>query len=403
MPLRRQINIVKENERDRKGEHEMRSLGPHLHKGIAAARTISAFGVWLLVIASCGAGAVWIVDGSGGGDFVTINGAVGAAAPGDTVLIHPGLYGESVKISPEKSGLWLVGEGGAENVIIEGDTVAIGIWHADPAVHIQGLTITGGNILGGLYTMDSKAEVKGCIFRNNVGPGACNGVGGAIDAILDSDLLIENCTIEDNTGWEAPGGVIIWQSHADIRRNIFRRNQACYGGGLEIYHCATQPVSYVEENIFVDNSVTAWGGAIFTVDSSPTIRQNTFFANDAPGNAAIWVLGGQPVITKNVVVGSDWGIYCQTDPQYPPSLPIVDCNLLWDPGLGVSFDCSNMGRVIEQDPLFCDPASENFALCEDSPAISDSCGPLGALGSGCQPCAAQVTPTSWGAIKAMHK
>jgi len=368
--------------------------------GVLSACLLSA---WLLAIASPTLAAVWTVDGSGGGDFTTISGAVSAAAPGDSIVIRAGIYNEFVRISPTKSGLWLVGEGGAENVIIAADTVAIGIWNADPAVHVEDLTITGATNFGGLYAQNSKAEVMRCIFRDNVGPGGCHGDGSALNATLHSDLVIEDCLIEDNTNWGAPGGVIIWQSRADIRRNVFRRNQACWGGGLEIYHCETEPVSYIEENIFVGNSVTEWGGGLFTVDSSPIVRRNTFFANDAPGNAAIWVLGGRPVITENIIVGSDWGIYCQTDARYPPSLPVVDCNLFWDLGLGIAFDCPSLGTVIEEDPLFCDPVSENLTLCEDSPAIGGPCGHLGALGIGCPPCAVSVAPCTWGGIKTLYK
>jgi hypothetical protein len=222
--------------------------------------------------------------------------------------------------------------------------------------------------------------------------------------MIYSDLLIEDCVIENNTGWEAPGGIIISESRADIRRNIFRGNTACYGGGLEIYHCETQSVSYIEDNLFVGNSVSDWGGAIFTVDSSPVIRGNTFYANNAPGNAAIWVLGGQPNITSNVIVDSHWGVYCQSHPQYPPSLPVMGCNLFWDVVGPTDPGCPSSGSVIYADPLFCDPESRDFTVCADSPAISDSCGPLGAFGAGCPPCGGVNTELStWGSLKSLYR
>jgi hypothetical protein len=266
------------------------------------------------------------------------------------------------------------------------------------------LTLTGATWFGALFTMQARVEVVGCILRDNVGPGSCTDVGGAINAMTHSDLLIEECIIEDNTGWEAPGGVIIWESRADVRRNIFRGNTACYGGGLEIYHCETEPVSYIEDNLFIGNSVTDWGGAIFTVDSSPVIRRNTFFANNAPGNAAIWVLGGHPSISCNVVADSHWGVYCQTHPQYPPSLPVMGCNLFWDVVGFTGPDCPDAGSVIHAGPLFCDPLSEDFTVCADSPAISDSCGFLGAFGAGCPPCGEVNTqPSTWGALKSLYR
>ena len=348
--------------------------------------------------------ATWVVDWSGGGDFTVIQDAVDAAAAGDTVLVRSGVYHECVRILGPKSGLSLIGDGPAEGVIIQADTIAVDVRDTDPPVQIQGLTITGNIWYGSLLTMQARVEVIGCIFRDTLGPGGCQRVGGAINAMLESDLTIQDCIIESNTGWEAPGGVIIWESRADIRRNIFRGNAACYGGGLEIYHCETQPVSYIEDNLFVKNSVSDWGGALFTVDSSPVIRGNTFYANDAPDNAAIWVLGGRPVITENIIVGSDWGVYCQADPRYPPSLPILGCNLFWDLGQGMGFDCPSMGSVIEANPLFCDAEAGDFSLCEDSPACSDSCGLLGAFGIGCPPCGGvRAVPATWGAIKALYR
>jgi hypothetical protein len=251
--------------------------------------------------------------------------------------------------------------------------------------------------------MEARAEIVRCLIRDNTGPGGCHGVGGAINAMIHSDLLIEDCIVESNTEWEAPGGVIIWESRADIRRNVFRGNGACYGGGLEMYHCESEPVSYIEDNLFVGNSVTAWGGGIFNVDSSPIIARNTFYANDAPGKAAIWVLGGSPQIDNNIVVLSTYGVYCQRDPRYPDSNPIMGTNLFWSVNQAV-FSCSvDPGVVITADPLFCNAAGDGFALCEDSPALSDPGGRLGAFDAGCPPCATSTEPATWGAVKALYR
>jgi hypothetical protein len=328
---------------------------------------------------------------------------VDAAAPGDTVLVSPGLYNEHVRII-DKHGLCLVGRGTAEDVIVSSDTAAVDVRGTDPPARIERLTLTGSTWYGALFTMQARVEVVGCIFRDNTGPGGCLEVGGAINAMTSSDLLIEDCLIENNTGWEAPGGVIIWQSRADILRNVFRGNTSCYGGGLEIYHCETEPPSYIEDNLFIGNSVSDWGGAIFTVDSSPVIRGNTFYANNAPGNAAIWVLGGRPQINRNIIVDSQWGVYCQSHPQYPASLPVMGCNLYWEVVSPVSPGCAGSGSVIEGDPLFCDPMLGDFTLCADSPAVSDSCGLLGAFDAGCPPCAfVPAESSTWGAVKSLYR
>jgi len=358
----------------------------------------------LLCVPAFAYSATWVVDGAGGGDFPAIQAAVDAAAPGDSILVRPGLYHGMVNVSPEKDGLHLIGGGSPGDVIVTADSVVILAVRTDPALRIENLTITGGGTYGALHVQEAKVEVVNCILRDNCGPGGNRGQGGAIDAVFHSDLLLEECIIENNTDWEAPGGVIIWQSRGDIRRNIFRGNRAAYGGGLEIYHCDTEPVSYIEDNLFVSNGVTGWGGGLFIVASSPVVRRNTFYNNMQPGNGAIWVLGGTPVISQNLIVGSDWGVYCQTDPQYPPSKPVLDCNLFWRLQQGVCFDCPDLGRTIEADPLFCDEGAQDFSLCADSPAISDFCGLLGAFEAGCPDCSSQpVVPLSWGAIKSLFR
>ena len=355
----------------------------------------------LLCIPTFGYSATWVVDGAGGGDFLTIQPAVDAAGPGDSVLVRAGLYRGRVNISPEKDGLHLIGDGAPGSVIVTADTVAIRVGRTDPAVRIENLTITSGGVMGALFTQEAKVEVVNCIFRDNHCPFQAQG--GAIDAVLHSDLLLEDCIIESNTG-EAPGGVIIWQSRGDIRRNVFRGNRATWGGGLEMYHCDTEPVSYIEDNLFVDNGVTDWGGGLFIVNSSPVVRRNTFYKNNQPGNAAIWVLGGTPTISQNLIVGSDWGVYCQTHPQYLPSQPVMGCNLFWDLMQGQCYACPNLGTVIEANPLFCDEATQNFSLCDNSPALSSPCGRLGAFDAGCPPCQGDpVKPTTWGAIKSLFR
>jgi hypothetical protein len=346
--------------------------------------------------------ATWVVDQSGGGDFTSIQDGVDAAGPGDTVIVRSGTYDGRVAING-KGGLCLIGDGPVESVVVSHDTVVVDVRDTDPPARIQGITITGATAWGGLFTMSARVEIAGCVFRGNVGPGACHGVGGAINAMTHSDLVIEDCLIENNTDWEAPGGVIIWESRADIRRNIFRGNGACYGGGLEMYHCESEPVSYIEGNLFVGNSASDWGGGIFNVDSSPVITGNTFYGNGAPGKAAIWVLGGSPDIDANVIVGSTYGVYCQSHQQYPESTPLMGANLFWDVGQAVWYCATGPGQVIVADPLFCDAGAGDFTVCEDSPALGSPAGQMGAFGAGCAPCAAATEPATWGAVKALYR
>jgi hypothetical protein len=344
--------------------------------------------------------ATWIVDQSGLEDFTSIQEAVDAASMPDTILVRPGTYHERVSFFQDKSGILLKGDGPVADVVIDADTLVVGFWDTDPAVRVENLTLTGSNLHGALWIQGSKVEIVGCVIRDNVGPGSCNGVGGGGKAYFFSDILVEGCVFEGNHSWESPGGFIVWGSRADIRNNIFRNNSSCYGGGLEMYHCEDNGVSVIEGNLFLNNDADTWGGGLFNVDSSPIIRNNTFVGNGGAVRAAIAVLGGAPDIHHNIFVDSDQAIFCQADPKYPPSLPVIGDNICWEitqPGLS---NCPSTAALRVANPLFCDAGAGDYTVCDDSPAVVGGEAVYGAFGVGCAACSqTPVKKTTWGALK----
>jgi hypothetical protein len=198
--------------------------------------------------------------------------------------------------------------------------------------------------------------------------------------------------------------VIVWQSHAEIRNNVFVNNQSCYGGGLEIYHCATSGTSVIERNLFLDNQAAVWGGGIFVVDSSPVIHRNTFVGNAGPGNAAVFVLGGTPEITDNIIQDSAYGVLCLTLRPYPDSTPNIGRNLVWRTTGGSVLDCPTTGEIVVLDPYFCDPGAGDYSLCANSPAASGAAAVMGAFEVGCAACErTPVQRASWGSLKTGYR
>ncbi len=109
----------------------------------------------LAVLPAPAAADLIIVDGSGGGDYLTIQEGVDAAAwSGDTVLVYPGTYAdihncggycEPVNVCIEKS-ITLVSLNGPEVTVIDGgDGAQLGIMvgYGDPVV-IEGFTVISG-------------------------------------------------------------------------------------------------------------------------------------------------------------------------------------------------------------------------------------------------------------------
>jgi len=342
----------------------------------------------------------WIVDLNGQENFTSIQTAIDSASTPDTILVRPGTYQEQIKFNPDKSGIFLKGDGLAGEVVIEADTMVIGFWNIDPPVRVENFTLTGGNVYGALWIQQSRVEIVSCIVRNNTGPGACVGVGGGGRIILQSDVLVENCLFEDNHSWESPGGLIVWSSRADIRNNTFRNNSACYGGGLEMYHCEGYGVSTIEGNLFLNNGAEVWGGGLLNIDSSPVIRYNTFVGNGGFGRAAVWVIGGQPEISNNIIVDSHQAIYCHSLDGFPPSLPTIGDNLCWQIGKSFLSNCPSTGLLRVEDPFFCDTEGGVFSVCADSPAIEENTVLFGAFGRGCDECSATpIRKTTWGDVK----
>ena len=79
-----------------------------------------------------------VVDASGGGDHKTIAKAVQDARGGDTIVLRPGTYQESLEIS---SDVRIVGEGGRSKVIVEGAPGADVFWFESGSATLTGLTI----------------------------------------------------------------------------------------------------------------------------------------------------------------------------------------------------------------------------------------------------------------------
>jgi parallel beta-helix repeat protein len=109
------------------------------------------------------------VDDSGGVDYKTIQGAINAASPGDTVLVFPGTYNENIVVHKT---VHLTSTGGAS---------ATNIIAADSGEHVfnvsgmDGVTISGFNVSGatgssmaGIYLRDSNNNtLTGNMLTNN--------------------------------------------------------------------------------------------------------------------------------------------------------------------------------------------------------------------------------------------
>ena len=65
----------------------------------------------------------------------------------------------------------------------------------------------------------------------------------------------------------------------------------------------------------------------------------------------------------------------------------------------------DQGTNRELNPLFCNPAQNDFALAQNSPAAGGTCGALGALGVACpaQGIETAARTSTWTALKRLYR
>ncbi len=196
-----------------------------------------------------------------GGQFKTIQQAVDAAKPGDTVLVAPGTYTENVVVSKP---LTITGNATVNAADSSKDVFLI----TSPGVHIDGLTISGGE------TGVNVAGVASCAITNITEHGNVFAVylANATNSVVSNNNLANNhygvycdyatsTTIANNvaTG-EAGGG-----------------NAATYSDGIYLYYSDSNNVT---QNNLSDNHV--YGISLFH-SSGNDISNNTMIADEQIG------------------------------------------------------------------------------------------------------------------------
>ena len=175
----------------------------------------------------------------------SIQPAIDAASPGDTVLVADGHYVLSLEIGITKN-ILVKSTDGPTATIIDGDNTVRCLNLGGSACTISGFTIQNGVALGtyggGIYCLDTTPVVTNCIISDN-------------DAILGGGGMYKgtanDCTISGNRSDRGAGMYSSTANHCTISGNI----NAAYGGGMyggTANHCT-----------IYNNSATAYGGGMY--------------------------------------------------------------------------------------------------------------------------------------------
>ncbi|MDM7993479.1 MAG: FlgD immunoglobulin-like domain containing protein [Candidatus Fermentibacter sp.] len=299
--------------------------------------------------------------------YPTIQGAIDAASPGDSVMIAPGAYTASDTLSGKS--LHFIGEEGCLSTSLqsEGDTgPALYVCSPGQTVYLEGLTFTTNWSLRALSTSMSIEEcsfsdryvgmtattdfhscpsvaISGCLFENNEIVDA-NWTGGAAFRAEDCiSVDVENCFFRSNriddrkNGLATPYGGAVFAS----------------GSGLEFTNCC-----------FWQNRAgySGYGSAVYVTESVAGFV-NCTFSGQLVGNGMSIYCDDSEVEVRNCIL---WETYPSL--VNAGSVPVTVLYSDIQPG-GTSGPVSMGAGNIESDPMFWASSYCPYHLATGSPCI----------------------------------
>ncbi len=224
-------------------------------------------------------------------EYATIQAAVTAANPGDTVLVAPGKYPESVTIPVAKSGISLLGaqagndarvdRHGKESIVnATGNAAGSTIIVEATNVVIDGFTVEGGGPLVNATGVDLKGTCPGGPFTPATGAVVVNNI--IQNNGTGISLNSEGCGVLPTSGTVLVGVL--------IEHNLIRNNNVPQGDG--IFTSGVQQ-AVITENAFRGNKCSAMG---INNSSNVTITGNT---SENDGSFVIFTSTTNAVFSEN--------------------------------------------------------------------------------------------------------
>ena len=313
-------------------------------------------------------------------DYPTIQDAINASSNGDTIIVRPGTYiesidfvGKAVHLKSEKGPLvtsiisGFAGKGPPSNPsrgsvvyfqngegrdsILEGFTIAEGnggyggggilCIGSSPSIRNNIITRNKADYGGGIYIKSGDVLISGTIVEAN--STNAYGYGGGINChnstLTITDSIIAGNHADQNMGMG--GGIYVNSSNVTLTNTNIFRNYAYDGAGIQSAYC---PMTTLTNCVVFGNDATGGHGSGLYFSRGDASVANTIFWDNRPTNEGIRVGTGILSIHHSNVEGGQ------------SSIPVGSGGTLnWGPGM------------IDADPLFVDSNKRDLHLTWDSP------------------------------------
>lgn len=361
---------------------------------------------------------IFAVEGPARGDTIhvptdvsSIQAAIDSALPGDEIIVGSGIYMETIDFLGKA--IVVRSSGGPLVTVIDGSQANVSVVRSvngeGPDTIIEGFTITGGNVSdvgGGMLNIDSSPTVIDMIFTGNSagdrGGGMYNrnasprvenslfdgntsgAMGGGMFNIEGSSPTIVGSRFTANTSNKGAGMRNYIDSHPTVTKSIFSFNHAGEEGGGMDNRKNSNPV--VTDTLFIGNTAGSGGGAIHNYVGRAVATGNPVFinvlivGNTAPSGAGMRNNDPSPTIINTTIAHNNGsGISSRKR-----SAPVLVNTVVWG-NTGGSFSGQSAASTVASysnieggfpgtfnvnvDPLFVNPAANDYRLSATSPLI----------------------------------
>jgi hypothetical protein len=344
-----------------------------------------------LFLAAAWAGQVsattWVVGETGALTF--IQAAIDLAAPGDLVLVQPGYYYERLVL---RDGVSVAAdEPGTVIVDAEAGASAVTASRVGSTTSVSGIIFRHGSATsgGGLYGVASSPVFTACTFEANSAV-----LGGGIYLRDGSRARFVDCSFTGNTA-SVGGGMYLDFSAIEVASSTISGNSAADGGALVAANAAEATFTYA----LIYGNTTSQGSTIACNWASPRFTNCTLAQNSGGESTIAWRGSGTRLERSIIAFNGANAFVCMGS-----NGPWVGCCIIY--GNGSDTLCGgDQGTNVFADPLFCNPASGDYKLAANSPALAGTCGTIGAGPLGCpaHSIGTPVEPVSWTRLKVLYR